>query len=844
MRRKSIAMVLLAGLLGLILSGITFNQAGTQVYAAPASTGGAGSPSSNSGMLDKIKPMPLGANVSVRLTDVKMFPQVNGSNALFYTLTYTNSSGSGTSLLRYFSKVVLPSGAVIKGKPVTASDAKRNLTSKTSVAVTYYVNAGKVAAEKGLSIQIFGWNFNTAAFEKRIGTFTIPSSYTPYVPKGESRKILMDSSPVIGRAEGVQLYKYKSKVYAKAGLSLTNLGTEALTDPGYVYYLKSPGGSMFTLALDDASAGYKILPREKTIIYFMTEIPPGVNTGAFALQIAKSVEEQKLTLPVAFFNLPAAVDTDFKVANYAVKKIDLGSAVVEMQLQKSEVRAEGDSGVWSYQLRVKNTGSQSVTMPDYEVSVMSSEGYSFPLKTSAFTKLTLKPLEEKLLSLHASIPLNLLQNKLQLQVIAPSGDSAAKPALPVAFFAIPYAPAADLYPDSERFIYNDYGAFGIRMTSLQRLPWGDKDLVTVRLKIRNTGASTVALPEFQGILKADQHNLMSSTQVFMDDNSTALAPGESADVTVMASLPYNLPFNQVQTNLLTTDKENPVQFLSLSTTSSTLSTLKPAAPGESIALGSSSRKAEVSEYLTTMYKGTGSNLIYSEVVMKNVEARQVNPSRLYAYFKTGDGQYFKANSNQPEASMGPGGQTMITFWSKIPAAVDASDLQLYVGEGTARGKLVEAGSEATGYIHVAAMTLNQKTLPSQHNLGSGLVTFPYSLFVTSARGTWVKESDAIQMNFTYTLSKDLTFDLGKDEHKLIMQFTDPYGQSVEKALAYGSDLNEGGTGTYSASYSSNLYKSLSGGSFRLTFFDEFQGLRRELGSQAYTLEILRPDPKE
>lgn len=112
----------------------------------------------------------------------------------------------------------------------------------------------------------------------------------------------------------MQIYKYNSKVYAKVGLSLTNLGTKVLTDPGYTLYLKSSGGSVFTLTLDDSSSEFKLQPQEKKTLYYMTEIPSYMNLSKMTLQIAKLDEGLKLYLPVSSYALPAAVNADFTVA--------------------------------------------------------------------------------------------------------------------------------------------------------------------------------------------------------------------------------------------------------------------------------------------------------------------------------------------------------------------------------------------------------------------------------------------------------------------------------------------------------------------------------------------------
>ncbi|MNC78710.1 hypothetical protein D3C75_1309910 [compost metagenome] len=50
---------------------------------------------------------------------------------------------------------------------------------------------------------------------------------------------------------------------------------------------------------------------------------------------------------------------------------------------------------------------------------------------------------------------------------------------------------------------------------------------------------------------------------------------------------------------------------------------------------------------------------------------------------------------------------------------------------------------------------------------------------------------------------------------------------------------------YSMSFSKSLYKQMTGGTYRLTLYDEFQGERQELGSQVYTILFdMLPKPEE
>lgn len=148
------------------------------------------------------------------------------------------------------------------------------------------------------------------------------------------------------------------------------------------------------------------------------------------------------------------------------------------------------------------------------------------------------------------------------------------------------------------------------------------------------------------------------------------------------------------------------------------------------------------ERSTLLYTGTGSNLVYSEVEMNSEEVRQTDLARLYAQFRTADGQYFEATVNQSELSTSPGGKTLVTFWAKVPANLDTAGLQLYISQAIADGKLTTAGTAATGYVNTAALTLTPAEVTPLTNLAS-VPLFPYTLEVTSSIGSLPRAQAAL-----------------------------------------------------------------------------------------------------
>ncbi|OKP94867.1 hypothetical protein [Paenibacillus sp. P46E] len=812
----------------------------------------------------KINPVVIGSGVTASLENVNIWTQTGG-NILTYTVNYSNASGTGANLLRYFSRVVTPGGSVIPGTPVTADALKKKVGANESLQVTYYVNVGQSKSLQGMRIAMYVWDPKAKGYLRQAGNFAIPANYSTTVENGKSLSTMMNNIPVTASAESLQIFKFNSKVYAKVGLSLINKGNKVLGDPGYTAYLVSASGTSFELSLNSTQDGYKIQPQEKKSIYYLTEIPAYLKTDNMKLQFTQKDETLKLELPGASYKLPAATSPNLVVGNGAIKTIIVNSNTIETKLSNASVYADKASASWSFQLELKNTGNKAVTLPTYELAVKSAKGRTFPVNAKALNGLTLRPLEVKVIPLTAAIPLEVEQGTLQLQMIeavgqdlpaptagtdtggtsgTPAGSGGGNPVtkltFPVAYFTIPYALRANIQQGQEYRTTNPYGTFSYSIQSIQRYPWKDDDIVIARLKLTNTQSITLSLPELKAALKLDNLDLTSSTELLMDKESAELAPGNSAEIDVLTKIPYAEEFSALNISLYTTENEEKKPFLALST-SSVMNSVAAIDRGGSYTVAEKGKNSKVQENRTTIYTASGtSKIIYTELLMSNEEKRQSSLARLKAYYRTADGQFYEAQSSQSAGLAAPGGKQMVTFWAKIPGALQTSDMSLYLGTGITGSKLSEAGQEATGYVNVASLKLNPVTAVPVQNLGQ-ISIFPYSFSVIRSEGQITEGSDIISIGIDYKLTQDRSYDTDALDHKLVVKITDPFGLSQEKTLALGTDLTEGDNNTYSLSITRSLYKQLGGGSYKITLYDEFQGGRIELGQQIYYL-IYKPLP--
>ncbi|WP_106769258.1 hypothetical protein [Paenibacillus faecalis] len=818
----------------LLSAALLCQSASFEVYGAPA-VASASKSAPAMFTLDKLGSVTLKRNVSVKLTNMDVLSQPGGS-ILVYTLQYSNRSGSRVDLMDYFSKVTLPSGSSVKGKVITSDAKKRTVPANSNLTVTYYANIGKASSLSGVKLSVFGWDFSGADYQKKLGTFKIPAKYSSIVPKGKSKKVVINNLPVMAKATSLQRMKRGGKMYMRVGVNFSNRGKKALNDPGFKAYLKSAGGSVYELVPeDDAKSRFNIQPGQQRTLYYVAEVPLKVKTNNMMLQFTQDDEALNITLPVITFKLPAVTSIQ-PVADHAVKKIYEGHHAIETQLKHTSVYAENDIGKWSLQFRIKNLGDKSVKLPAYEASIQTSEGYSIPVDAKALSNVTLKPMEERLIELGAEIPLTMQQNELQLQLMKPAEEGKVR--FPTALYKIPYTEEGRNYVGIENQIENRHGTFGVKLGSYQRLPWGDKDQIAARISLRNTKGSTVQLPELKAIVKAGMRDLSGTAQIVNPNDQTTLAPNETAELYVLAQIPYSYDFRQLRIELQEVSGEETEKFLALSTTALN-NVMKQVDAADSYSIQTPGKKAEVRERLSTVYKDSSSHLIYTELEMTSQEKRQSSQAQLVAYYKTPDDQYFEAKVNQSSDRTSPNGKNLVTVWSKIPMNVNPSQLVLYVGEGVAEGRLTAPGEASTGSINTVGLALSPKVIQPAKNL-QHVEMFPYRLSITRGESFLSEGKDMIDIVLHYNLSRNSDYEMGPYEHKLILEIVDPTGQSTVKMLTPGTDLTIGGNNTYAVTMNGNFRKLNSGGGIRINLYDEFQGRRMLLGSQSYPLVYEQP----
>ncbi len=846
------------------------------VLAAPANISATQNTTTASRTLASLPTISLQSGVSVRLTDIQLSAR-NTSGVLTYTLTYTNKTSNPYKLVNSFSRAYTSQNGFVKGIPVPEDKDRITIAAGSSQAITYYVRVQNQNAVAGSKIAMYGWDFNSSSYEKKLGTFTIPASYSAAIPSGQSKKVTVSGTPLKLQTQQLQIVNFNGKRYARLTVNLTHLGSGVLSSLPYTAYLQATGGSSYELTLDQTSRKLDIQPGETSSVNYVAAIPDSLQANKLVMQITQTnnaadgksdatANTTSLELPVASFKLPAASASSLTVPIAKSRKLTIDGTTIDTQLRAASMSTSGDKAAWTLQFRLKNTSHKTIILPAYETSIRSSEGYTFPITTKAFSSLTLKPLEEKLVQLSAEVPLQLKQQQLQLQLIEPaataaqdSNTSSAQATetartgtsiiLPTAFYMIPYQQEQRQSIQTEYTFDNNYGSFGATVESVQRLPWTTDDIVVTKLRLRNAGVSSVDLPALGGWMKTQNNRISRSIQLIPENNDSSLGAGESRVYYAVAHFDTGIDMDQLKLELAsaadsssdnagktistTLDSSNPFLSLTIGQPDSAVARI---ARGASFHIQTNGKKAEIKERRTLTYGENSQKIVYTELDRKNEEKRSSASSRLVAYYKTKDNEYYEATVVQPEQTIGPDGKSLINVSAKLPASVSTADLTLVIGEGITDGKMAATGTAPTGYINATELTLRPQPAPVATSASSEMDLFPYRFAINGATGTLNQGEDTIAINMTYSLSKDNTYTMGTYGHTLVLQWVDQNGRIQEKSFAPGTDLTIGKSIPYSLSLTSNTYKTSTGGNFTINVYDEFQGERILLGTQSYSID--------
>ncbi|PIH58343.1 hypothetical protein [Paenibacillus sp. LK1] len=804
--------------------------------------------------LGNLAPVKVTARSSVKLTDVNILSQDDG-NVVTYTLTYKNNDSKPLMMLDYWSKVKTKGGTLFSPKLLAKDQEKKSVAPGSSVELTYTMKVGREVKLSDLNFLIVKWDFSQANYERTLGKFNVPASYSITTPVGKPKTVRLSDSAVKVKVSGIKVFPGEDKnQYVKIGVNLNNISYKLLENPNIKWILRTPSGTNYPLTPDKDSTSVSIQAQANKALSLMASLPTSVKLQKSELLLVEEQGEEKTVLPVAALQLPeASKATNVEVAANQPNIISVEGQRLSTLLESAKVRIDDGEYDLNMQFVLKNEGKKAVKVPTYTFEVRTDDGTIYPIETKALDALKLNPGDIKTIKLNATIQGDGDTSKIKLYAMSPvdktestestipTSTSSFVFSYPVGVYAIPQSVSTGDGLTTETVIKNSKGTFGVSLGTIQRLPWSDSDIVAAKVTIRNAGSKTVQLPELEAMFTIDSAQIDGDKKLIYTQSGKLLGVGMTTEAYLLTKIPSELRMGRLEVSLIEkVSEEETNEWITLNT-SGLIQPVSYVATGKTYTTGIADKETEMGVRRTIRYPGTSSDIVYTEFEMTNKSLRQSGLGKLVGYFKTSDGQYYRATAKQAERLPGPGQKSIVTFWAKIPKSVTFSDLRLIVGEGIADSKFVTGEGEATAYVNAIAFEVPPISLSVQGNLSS-IDLYPYTLIANSVRA-YLAGSNSVQVDMNYTLTRSEEIEMAENEHKWILTFIAQNGKVFEKELTPGTDLKVGTNQTLNWSVEDSFFEKLRGGSYRLSLYDQFQGQRLLLAEQVYGYDLSKL-PKE
>ena len=784
--------------------------------------------------LSHLKAVSIGNKSTAKLTNVNILSQ-DGENVLTYTLTYHNGGSTALSLLDYWSKVKTKSGTVYSVSAISADKDKKTVVPGASVNVTYTAKIAKGIKYSDLNFQVIKWNFSVAGYEQLLGSISIPASYVVATPVNTTGKLVFGDNSANAKVTSVNVIGLGDYNYVGVALQLHNSGSRTIENPNLKYVVQTPSGTPFALTPDASSTSYQINPQEIKTLNLIAKLPKAVNTANLQLLVAQSDETTKADLPLATMDLGTKKGQSTVTAANKERILSVSNSRIATRVDSvSRNQSFGESSL-SVQFALTNKGNQTVTLPKYAFEIQAGSK-AYTLSASGLEGITLEPGEEQYISVDGTIPVIANSDELKLILKTPAGapssaEGAPSPTVstyPLAAYSLPDYTEMQSSTGQERIVKNNDGIFGVTLDAVQKLPWNDGNLLATKVTITNKGTKAAKLPQLAGAYKLDLTELNNNVQLISSNTTQVLGAGEKTSVYVVTNVPNSLSFSQLQIQLLQKLSDDKTSNWAMFSNYGKTSELPAIADGSFYNLDTAGKKSDLQARKTYLFKGSSNDIIYSEMILKNRESKQVTPSQLTGYFLTDQGQYYKAEANQVKHSVGPDAASIVSFSAKVPKGTVVSNWRLVVGESIKDNQFLQGDEVATGYVNASAMELNLDSRSIQRNL-KNVELFPYTLNITSIEGH--TNSSGLELKLKYDLSRDLSFEMGEFQHKFMLQVTDSSGASFFKEIELEKDFVIGNNKEFSYQIADPIFATARSGSFQFTIHDLYQGEKMSIATQ-------------
>ena len=782
----------------------------------------------------------IGGGNSIEVRELAMLPGDEG-NIVTFTLNVVNASDAELQFIDYWVRLMGPAGEQFTVTIMPQDKEKNAIPPGMSQEIHFYAKVRTSIALNDLQFKIIRWDFTQSDFERTLGVVSVPADYTNITPANGTKVVTVSGVPLKTAVAKVTMNRDDKYLLPMITFNLENIGAKSVAVPAWQFFLRTEEGLMYPLNVEGLSKDAAIYPKFEEEVRLSGSLPEDISLENWELLLTLRDETARLTLPVASYRLPDPVfEEEGTVAVGQVKSIEVDDNTLETSILK-RTSSKNDKFIdHTITFVMKNTGTTSVKVPKYRFSVKTADGLTYPATAENFDNVTVDPQVSKEIEIHVSIPaeVNIDSAVLVLSSPLPEGQDQTGKSLPMASYALPseYDNRAAL-GDTVR-VSMKVGAYDVRLNSIQRLPWQDKDLLSLNVSLINRDTDTLPIPNLAGKIVLDGSVEVPVTAVPIDRVIGVPRDGE-VRIALYGTIPYTYEYSRLQLVLQErVDDKTAKTLVEFEHGAGTLEppTIRYGSTHEIQAIG---RSASLAVRSVRTYEGLDGDLVTVLVNTQNLEKRLADAPSLVAHFVTPDGATYPAAIQQLKNKLSPNSVATLFISATLPSDTETEDLRLLIGEAVGSGSGQPGDTEQPGssaYVNAVAFELPEEDEQPRQSF-TDLDFYPYRLTMNNFR-TEVITQNQFRFAFDYELSRSPLAQANMDDRKILLEFKDSRGDVAfsqelqlgkEDGLKLGSDTKE-----FVKNDPLIISKIPYLQNYDVYVYDEFQGMKKLIAVRSFT----------
>jgi len=240
-------------------------------------------------------------NVEAQISNLIAIPSDKGKFVSF-TVTINNNSNTELDFVDYWTSVSSKGGTEYSVSWINAN-ANNKVPAKSSKDFVFYTQVGANIELSDLIIKVIQWDFSVTNFKRVLGQVSVPERYRQSAAVNENRVISSEDARLSIYVERASIGKSDKYYRPDIRISIKNVGKTSVVFQNYVMSIITQDGLLYNLDVK-AINGNTINPLAEREFQLTGSIPIEADPNNWKLVVMKPVNDGKVNLPVALFDLP------------------------------------------------------------------------------------------------------------------------------------------------------------------------------------------------------------------------------------------------------------------------------------------------------------------------------------------------------------------------------------------------------------------------------------------------------------------------------------------------------------------------------------------------------------